>query len=92
MPFQALHVNSRQLVPCKCNGWLYIDNCDLFYSKNILYARNGVRLSLQGVEVPVDSLERSLNTPQEFFRVVEGGGANIRGIALQVGTRELRNN
>ncbi len=61
---RALAVNSRLAAHYRCNAWLYIDNWDLFFDNDTLYARNGVHLSLREVEVLADSLERSLNTLQ----------------------------
>lgn len=64
---RALAINSKLAAHCKRNGWLFIDNWDLFYEKGSLYAKDGVHLSLQGVEVLADSLERSLSSLHDFL-------------------------
>ncbi|MPC42456.1 hypothetical protein E2C01_036078 [Portunus trituberculatus] len=53
---------------CRSNGWAFIDNWDLFYGKDTLYARDGVHLSRQGVRVLAGTLEGELNALQRFFR------------------------
>ncbi len=64
---KALAVNSRLAAHCRRNGWLYNNNWDLFFDNDTFYARDGVHLSLRGVKVLADSLERSLNTLQDFL-------------------------
>ena len=64
---RAIAVNCRIAHHCKGNGWTFIDNWDLFYDKNTLYARDRVHLSRQGVRVMSGTLERELNVLQRFF-------------------------
>ena len=66
--FRAIAVNRRLAVHCKSNGWSFIDNWDLFYGKDALYARDGVHLSRQGVRVLAGTLEREVSALQRFFR------------------------
>ncbi|MPD04740.1 hypothetical protein E2C01_100445 [Portunus trituberculatus] len=42
---------------CRRNGWAFIDNWDLFYGKDTLYARDGVHLSREGVRILTGTLE-----------------------------------
>ncbi|MPC90546.1 hypothetical protein E2C01_085538 [Portunus trituberculatus] len=53
---------------CRSNGWALIDNWDLFYGKDTLYARDGVHFSRQGVRVLAETLEGKLNALWRFFR------------------------
>lgn len=83
----VLQVNSRLAAHCKYNGWLFVDKWDLFYCKDISYARESVHLPHRELKVLADSLERSLNTLQDSFRVGEVGGPYISDFASQTGTR-----
>lgn len=65
---RAIAVNRRLAVHCKSNGWSFVDNWDLFYGKDALYARDGVHLSRQGVRVLAGTLESELSPLQRFFR------------------------
>lgn len=72
---RAIAVNSRLAAHCKSNGWAFVDNWDLFYGKDALYARDGVHLSRQGVRVFAGTLESELsplrsevNPLPRFFR------------------------
>ena len=50
---RIIAVNSRLTGHCKSNGWAFINNWDLFYAKDTLYARDGVDLSWHSVRVLV---------------------------------------
>ena len=65
---RAIALNRRLANHCKSQGWSFIDNWDLFYGKDTLYARDGVHLSRQGVRVMAGTLERELSALQRFFR------------------------
>lgn len=64
---RAIAVNGRLAAHCESQGWLFVDNWDLFYGKDSLYARDGVHLSFEGVEVLSESLERALSHLQDFL-------------------------
>ncbi|MPC99736.1 hypothetical protein E2C01_095167 [Portunus trituberculatus] len=59
---------SRGMTFARSNGWTFIDNWDLFYGKDTLYARDGVHFSRQDVRVLAGTLEGELNALQRFFR------------------------
>ena len=63
-------VNCRFSNHCKGNGWTFINNWDLFYGKEIMYAMHGVHLFCQGVRVLTEILEEGgeLNALKRFFR------------------------
>ena len=72
---RALALNNRLAAHCKSNRWAFVDNWDLFYGKDALYARDGVHLSRQGVRVLAGTLEKELsplrselNPLPRFFR------------------------
>ena len=65
---RAIAVNCRLADHCKSKGWSFIDNWDLFYGKDALYARDGVHLSRQGVRVLAGTLEREVDALRRFFR------------------------
>ncbi|MPC61324.1 hypothetical protein E2C01_055394 [Portunus trituberculatus] len=58
---------------CKSNGWEFIDNWDLFYRKDTLYARDGLHSSRQGVRGLAGTLEGDLNALRRIFSVVRRG-------------------
>ena len=57
-------VNCSLANHCKGNGRTLKNNLDLFYSKDTLYAKDGVHLSRHGVLVIVGTLEMELNALQ----------------------------
>ena len=65
---RAIAVNRRLAEHCRSNGWSFIDNWDLFYGRDSLYARDGVHLSRQGVRVLARTLESEVSALQRFFR------------------------
>lgn len=64
---RAIAVNSRLAEHCERNGWLFVDNWDLFFGNDALYARDGIHLTFKGVEALSDSLERALGTLRDFL-------------------------
>ncbi|MPC54727.1 hypothetical protein E2C01_048652 [Portunus trituberculatus] len=65
----AIALNCRLADHSRNNGWAFINNWDLFYGKDTLYARDGVHLSRQGVRVLAGTLEGELNALRRFFSV-----------------------
>ena len=64
---KAIAVNRRLAAHCERNGWLFVDNWDLFFGNDSLYARDGVHLTFKGAEVLSDSIERALRTLRDFL-------------------------
>ena len=65
---RAIAMNCRVAAHCKSNGWSFIDNWDRFFGNDVLYARDGVHLSRQGVQVLADSLESRVGALRCSFR------------------------
>ena len=63
----ALGLNTRLAAHCENNGWLFINNWDLFFGQDALYAKDGKHLSLKGVEILADSFERALSDLENFL-------------------------
>ena len=60
---RAIIVNCRSANHCMGNGWTFIDNWNLFYSKDTFYARDGLHLSL----AMAGMFEKNLNALQGSF-------------------------
>ena len=65
---RAVAVNCRFADHCKSNGWTFIDNWDLFYGKDVLYAGDGVLLSRRGIQVLAGTLKKEFNALHCLFR------------------------
>ncbi|MPC54582.1 hypothetical protein E2C01_048504 [Portunus trituberculatus] len=64
---RAIAMNCRLADYCSSNEWAFIDNWDLFYGKDTLYAMDEVHLSCLGVRVLAGALEGELNALRRFF-------------------------
>ena len=61
-------LNCRLIEHCEANGWAFVDNVDSFYGQDNLYLRDGVHLSLRGIQILSESLEREVGALQAFYR------------------------